>query len=90
LDSWHYGKIPGEMTVDIDLAHLQGWIGRRESGEDWITLFPVAALAATLDRKDSPPQPGDPLPPLWHWLYWAADHDNALAMDATATLVSCP
>jgi 3-methylfumaryl-CoA hydratase len=60
--------------MDIDLAHLQGWIGRRESGEDLITPFPVAALAATLDRDDPPPRLGDPVPPLWHWLYFLPVH----------------
>jgi 3-methylfumaryl-CoA hydratase len=35
-----------------------------------ITPVPVAALAATLDRDDPKPQPGEELPPLWHWLYF--------------------
>lgn len=30
----------------------------------------MAALAATLDIDIPYPQPGDPLPPLWHWLYF--------------------
>jgi 3-methylfumaryl-CoA hydratase len=46
------------------------WIGRRESREDVITAWPAAALAATLDRHDPPPQPGDALPPLAHWLFF--------------------
>ncbi len=45
------------------------WIGRTESSVDTITVAPALRLAATLDRDDPPPQPGDPLPPLWHWLY---------------------
>ena len=56
------------MTIDIN--HLRGWIGRQEVLTDSITAFPVAALAATLDRDDAEPQPGDVLPPLWHWLYF--------------------
>ena len=39
-----------------------------------ITAAPVRALAATLDRNDQEPQPGDPLPPLWHWLYFLPSH----------------
>lgn len=35
-----------------------------------MTPTPVAALAATLDRADPAPCEGDPLPPLWHWLYF--------------------
>jgi len=56
------------MTVNID--HLRQWQGRTESRPDVITLTPVAALSATLDREDPPPQAGDALPPLWHWLYF--------------------
>ncbi len=55
-------------TLDID--HLRGWIGRQEVLHDTITAFPVAALAATLDRDDAEPLAGDALPPLWHWLYF--------------------
>jgi 3-methylfumaryl-CoA hydratase len=56
------------MTLDID--HLRTWIGRQEVLTDTVTRVPVAALSATLDRDDPPPQAGDPLPPLWHWLYF--------------------
>jgi 3-methylfumaryl-CoA hydratase len=56
------------MTVNID--HLREWQGRTESRTDVMTLAPVAALAATLDRDDPSPQAGDVLPPLWHWLYF--------------------
>jgi 3-methylfumaryl-CoA hydratase len=56
------------MSIDID--HLRSWIGREEVAEDVITPVPVAALAATLDRDDLKPRPGDELPPLWHWLYF--------------------
>jgi 3-methylfumaryl-CoA hydratase len=56
--------------MPIDIGHLRSWIGREEVAEDLITPVPVAALAATLDRDDPKPQPGDELPPLWHWLYF--------------------
>ena len=49
---------------------LRAWIGRTETRVDRLTPTPVAALAATLDRDDPPPAPGDPLPPMWHWLYF--------------------
>jgi 3-methylfumaryl-CoA hydratase len=39
-----------------------------------VTRTPVAALAATLDRDDPTPRAGDPLPPLWHWLYFLPIH----------------
>ena len=50
------------------------WIGKNETRSDVITAGPVAALSATLDREDPPPQPGDPLPPLWHWLFFLDRH----------------
>lgn len=56
------------MTVNID--HLREWQGRTESRPDVITLTPVAAMSATLDREDPSPHAGDALPPLWHWLYF--------------------
>ena len=46
------------------------WIGRTESAEDVITLQPMAGMSATLDRDDPQPKKGDPLPPLWHWMYF--------------------
>lgn len=61
------------MTT-IDIEHLRTWIGREESVTDVATLAPVAALSSTLDRDDRPPQAGDDLPPLWHWLYFLPKH----------------
>jgi 3-methylfumaryl-CoA hydratase len=49
---------------------LTDWIGTSEETEDLITLWPAAALQATLDFPDPPLQEGDELPPLWHWLYF--------------------
>ncbi|MBV9813139.1 MAG: MaoC family dehydratase N-terminal domain-containing protein, partial [Acetobacteraceae bacterium] len=59
-------SLEGDTRIDV----LRGWVGREEIVEDVASLAPVAALAATLDRDDPPPRPGDPLPPLWHWLYF--------------------
>ena len=50
------------------------WIGRAESRADDVTTTPIAALSATLDRDDPRPRAGDPLPPLWHWLYFLPLH----------------
>jgi len=55
--------------MPLDIAHLRTWIDRTETLTDTATLVPPAALSATLDRDDPAPKPGDPLPPLWHWLY---------------------
>jgi len=53
-----------------DFESLRTWIGRRESSHDVVTAAPVMALAATLDHAAPPCAQGDPLPPLWHWLYF--------------------
>ncbi len=65
-----------------DLAHLSAWVGRRERAEDVIAPGPAARLAATLDRDDRPPRPGDALPPAWHWLYFlSATRHSMLGAD---------
>ena len=42
------------------------WSGKTEAIEDVITAWPLAALAATLDRE----APEEIVPPLWHWIYF--------------------
>jgi 3-methylfumaryl-CoA hydratase len=64
--------------MPIDLAYLQQWIGRSERVSDTLSLTPMAALAATLDRDDPPVASGDALPPLWHWLYFLPVHRQSL------------
>ena len=54
----------------VDTQHLRSWIGRKESREDVVTAWPAIGLAATLDRADPQPKPGDAIPPGWHWLYF--------------------
>jgi 3-methylfumaryl-CoA hydratase len=58
----------------MDMPYLRQWLGKAEARADTITAVPAAALAATLDRDDAVPQAGDPLPPLWHWLYFLPLH----------------
>jgi 3-methylfumaryl-CoA hydratase len=41
---------------------------------DVVTAAPLAGLAATLDRDEPLPRPGDALPPLAHWLYFLPRH----------------
>jgi len=57
------------MTV-AQKDSLQQWVGRTETQSDTIEPRPVTLLSATLDRDDPPPNPGDTLPPLWHWLFF--------------------
>ena len=53
-----------------DPAALESWIGRTERVADEATRAPALALAATLDREAFDLDRGDPLPPLWHWIYF--------------------
>jgi 3-methylfumaryl-CoA hydratase len=72
---------------DTHLEYLREWIGRTQSETDEITAGPVAALSATLDRDDPPPARGDPLPALWHWLYFLPRHRQSdLGLDGHARL----
>ncbi len=55
------------MTSMDDLAD---WIGNTETAECDVTAEPADILAATFDRDDALLQPGDPIPPGWHWYYF--------------------
>lgn len=56
--------------MDSTRTNLADWIGRTETVADTLTPTPYAALSATLDRPVARPEPGVPLPALWHWLYF--------------------
>jgi len=58
------------LADDQQDERLAGWIGRSRTVEDFIAPMPAAALEATLDRPGPGPGMGDPLPPLYHWLYF--------------------
>lgn len=51
-------------------TELKDWIGNQRSTTDVVTSWPLAALGATLDRRDPEPRTGDAIPPGWHWLYF--------------------
>jgi 3-methylfumaryl-CoA hydratase len=56
--------------MPLDLDHLRAWIGKTETVDDAVSSAPLRAMAATLDLEVPSPTPGDPIPPLWHWLYF--------------------
>jgi 3-methylfumaryl-CoA hydratase len=71
----------------VNIESLRGWIGRTESRDDVVSPGPVAALSATLDRDDPRPKAGDPLPLLWHWLFFLPIHrQSELGADGHARL----
>jgi 3-methylfumaryl-CoA hydratase len=53
-----------------DLSKYRDWIGRKRTADDIVTLWPVKAMTATLDAPDPEPKAGDPVPPMWHWMYF--------------------
>lgn len=66
------------MSDALDLALLQQWVGKTEIAHAPVAAATARAMAATLDRDDLP----DPLPPLWHWLYfWTAAPQEQLGAD---------
>lgn len=50
--------------------NMRDWVGKTQTVVDLIAPWPARALIATLDAPDPEPRMGDPLPPLWHWLYF--------------------
>ena len=58
------------MTAGKAFDGLADWIGKGETRRDVVTLAPLVALAALLDRDDAAPRAGDAAPPLAHWLYF--------------------
>jgi 3-methylfumaryl-CoA hydratase len=56
--------------MNIDIKHLEQWVGRRESRQEQISPAPATGLAATLNRHHIDFSIGDVLPTPWHWLYF--------------------
>jgi 3-methylfumaryl-CoA hydratase len=64
---------------------LQAWVGKTETRTDQITSMPLAALSATLDIDAPAPRAGDPVPPLWHWMWFLPIHkESELGADGHA------
>jgi 3-methylfumaryl-CoA hydratase len=49
---------------------IAGWAPGPVETTDTITAGPALALAGLLDTEPAVTGPGDPIPPLWHWLYF--------------------
>lgn len=66
---------------------LQDWVGKQETREDTIGLERARAMHAALDRAAPEPAAGDPLPPLWYWLYfWIIAPRSGLGRDGHPAL----
>ncbi|KAA5606321.1 acyl-CoA dehydrogenase [Roseospira marina] len=60
---------PTPTPPSPDAASPRAAIGRTDCATDTITPGPVIRMQATINDAVEDPAPGDPLPPLWHWLY---------------------
>jgi 3-methylfumaryl-CoA hydratase len=49
---------------------IAGWSPGPAETTETITAGPAVALSGLLDREPAVTGPGDPIPPLWHWLYF--------------------
>ena len=56
--------------MSAGLERWRAWIGRNMTAEDVIDVDRTRAMQATLDDIGAPLVAGDPLPPLWHWMYF--------------------
>jgi 3-methylfumaryl-CoA hydratase len=73
------------MRDDDVQATLRRLLGRSTQRVDEVTAAPLAALAATLDRAERAPLPGDALPPLGHWLFfWPLRTTSGVERDGEA------
>jgi 3-methylfumaryl-CoA hydratase len=73
--------------METDPARLRAWLGRTEDASDHVAVERVRALQATLERPQEPLGEGDPLPPLWHWLFfWAIAPRSGLGRDGHPAL----
>ncbi|TQV81648.1 FAS1-like dehydratase domain-containing protein [Denitrobaculum tricleocarpae] len=73
-----------ELPSDGDTG-LDGWIGRSQTQDDVIDGARARRLQATLDDPFPPLEPGDALPPLWHWAYfWEQTRNSELGPDGLA------
>ena len=51
-------------------TNLTDWVGNTEIRHQRIDPWPVAALSALFDLPSPAATEGEPLPPMWHWLYF--------------------
>ncbi|MFC8662397.1 hypothetical protein [Streptomyces sp. NPDC057199] len=59
-------------------SYVESWHPAPVKDEDPLLPGPAAAMSALLDLPDTATEAGDPLPPLWQWLYflhWPAQHE---------------
>lgn len=66
---WDRTRPPGGADTGPGRT-LEDWVGTQQERRERLDPWPAHALHALLDRSGPPPQAGDPLPPMWRWLYF--------------------
>ena len=51
-------------------VNLSDWVGNTTTGHQRLDPWPVAALSALFDLPEPAAREGEPLPAMWHWLYF--------------------
>ncbi len=59
-----------EATLDPTI--LSRWIGKSEETSDYLSVKQARLMQTTMDQAASLEE-GDPLPPLWHWIYFPVE-----------------
>ncbi|MDZ7858998.1 FAS1-like dehydratase domain-containing protein [Sphaerotilus sp.] len=54
----------------VDIVRLRQWVGRESLVDDTLSVRQAQLMAATLGLPREALVAGQPLPPLWHWLYF--------------------
>ena len=54
----------------MNALNLSDWVGNTETRRQRIDPWPVVALSALFDLPSPAAREGEPLPPMWHWLYF--------------------
>ncbi|GAB5471266.1 MAG: MaoC family dehydratase N-terminal domain-containing protein [Rhodospirillales bacterium] len=60
------------QETSLDQAYLATWVGRSEEAIDVLSARQARLMQTTLDRP-ADLVAGDPLPPLWHWIYFPVE-----------------
>lgn len=67
----------GKSRSGIDLEHLRTWTGQVQTDDDLASVRHARLMAATVNRPDLTLAEGEPLPALWHWIYFLAGRPPA-------------
>jgi len=59
-----------EQEAATEGLEWQRWVGSRESVTDIVSIASLTRMSATFDHEDPGWRDGDPVPPLWHFMYF--------------------